>query len=190
MPGVDETILLQRLLDDDPSAWKELVGKYSGLLLALARRTFAAYGFAASNHDCEDAVAETWSNLLRNERQQIRRCLERGQLLPTLHVLTRNRTVDVMRRRKLVTEPLQEELVEATAAEPALESTPDLAHRLRAALARLSTKERTLVELFYLQEKKYREIELLTGVSQNSVGPTLARALLKLRDALGRATDG
>ena len=187
----DERLLLQRLLEDDPAAWRDVVGKYSGLLLSLARRTFAAYGFEASDHDCEDAVADVWGNLLRTERQLIRRCLERGQLLPTLHVLTRNRTVDIMRRRKFVTEPLREELVEAPADDPEPESRPELAGRLRAALAQLSSKERTLVELFYLLGKKYREIELLTGVSQNSVGPTLTRALAKLRDAMDTpSTEG
>jgi RNA polymerase sigma factor (sigma-70 family) len=48
----------------------------------------------------------------------------------------------------------------------------------------LNARERTLVELFFLQGKKYREIAALTGVAQNSIGPTLGRALSKLRTAL------
>lgn len=182
MAGMDETILLRRLLADDPSAWRELVEKYSALLLAISRRTFGGYGFAVSDHDCEDVVAEVWGNLLRNNRQVIRQCLERKQVLPTLHVLTRNRTIDVMRRRKLVTQPLSEEFAEVPVVETEAEELP--VAQLRIALTQLSAKERTLVELFYLQKKKYREIELLTGISQNSVGPTLARALEKLRAKL------
>jgi len=182
MAGADETILLRRLLADDSSAWRELVKKYSALLHTISRRTFAGYGFTASNADCEDVVAEVWGNLLRNDRRLLRQCLERKQVLPTLHVLTRNRTIDVMRRRKLVTQPLDEELLEVPVAEA--EPAPLPLEKLRSALTVLSTKERTLVELFYLQKKKYREIELLTGISSNSVGPTLARALSKLRDHL------
>jgi RNA polymerase sigma-70 factor (ECF subfamily) len=186
MSGASETLLLQRLLQDDPAAWREIVSKYSGLLLSLARRTFGSYGFTASNHDCEDVVSEVWSNLLRNDKQVIRRCLERGQLLPMLHVLTRNRTIDVMRRRKFVTEQLDEELTEVPSAESESELPLDPNNQLPKALGQLSAKERTLVDLFYLQGKKYREIELLTGVSQNSVGPTLARALAKLREWIAK----
>ncbi|MCG3149009.1 MAG: hypothetical protein PCFJNLEI_02461 [Verrucomicrobiae bacterium] len=181
MAGADETILLRRLLADDPPAWQELVNKYSALLLSISQRTFAGYGFTASTHDCEDVVAEVWRNLLHHDRRLLRQCLERQQLLPTLHVVTRNRTIDVMRRRKLITQPLADELVEVPAAEPA----PDLSGRLQQALAQLAPKERTLIELFYLQRKKYREIELLTGISANSIGPTLARALGKLRVTVG-----
>jgi RNA polymerase sigma-70 factor, ECF subfamily len=187
MTGAHETVLLQRLLRDDPAAWQEIVATYAGLLLAIARRTFAAYGFEVSTHDCEDVVAEVWGNLLRHERRLIQQCLARRQLLPTLHALTRNRSIDLMRRRKFVTQPLAGEGDELPAVDA--ESAPDaeLASLLPQALAELSAKERTLVELFFLHGKKYREIELLTGVSQNSVGPTLTRALGKLRDWLAES---
>ena len=179
----DEKTLLQRLLADDASAWREVVEKYTGLLLAISRRTFGVYGFEASMADCEDAVADVWGNLLRHEGRLIRQCMERGQLLPMLHVLTRNRTIDLMRRRKLMTQPLDEELTELPAEEQPAENAEIIA-RIPAALTVLAPKERTLVELFFLQGKKYREIELLTGIPQNSVGPTLNRALAKLRVAL------
>lgn len=44
-----------------------------------------------------------------------------------------------------------------------------------------------LVELFYLDRKKCRQDELLTGVPQDSVGRTRARALTKLRDRIGES---
>ena len=184
MTGAREILLLQRLLRDDPAAWQELVETYAGLLLAIARRTFAAYGFEVSTHDCEDVVAEVWGNLLGHERRLIQQCLERRQLLPTLHALTRHRSVDRMRRRKVLTRPLAGEHDELPGDAAGAEVDTELAELLPQALAELSAKERTLVDLFFLQDKKYREIELLTGVSRNSVGPTLARALAKLRDWL------
>jgi RNA polymerase sigma-70 factor (ECF subfamily) len=184
MSGANETVLLQRLLDDDPAAWRELVEKYSGLLLALSRRTFGSYGFDASEQDCEDVVAEVWRNLLQNDRQLARRCIAQGKVLPTLHVLTRNRSVDVMRRRKFVNVPL-EEVIEVTPAEEAEQSfDPELAELLPRALAQLSVRERSLVDLVFLHDKRYREIELLLGIPQNSIGPTLTRTLAKLRKAI------
>jgi len=38
--------------------WLEVVQQHSGIMLAIAHRTFAAYGFHASAQDVEDAVAE------------------------------------------------------------------------------------------------------------------------------------
>jgi len=133
-------------------------------------------------------VAEVWRNLLQHDRRLVRQCLERGSLLAMLHTLTRHRSVDLLRRRKLVTEPFTEELELAPAAEPELEDRSQLTERLGPALARLSARERALVELFYLHQKSYREIELLTGVRLNSIGPTLGRALAKLRTALAEPT--
>lgn len=184
MSGANEAHLLQRLLQDDPAAWREIVEKYSGLLLAISRRTFSSYGFEASEEDCEDAVADVWRNLLQNNRQVVRQCIERGQLLPTLHVLTRNRSVDVMRRRKCVSVPLDNAVEEVAVDATDSAADSESIELLPRALERLSVRERTLVELFYLHDKKYREIELLLGIPQNSIGPTLARALAKLRQTL------
>ena len=49
------------------------------------------------------------------------------------------------------------------------------------ALKTLTPREQNAVRLFFLHDRKYREIAALTGMPQNSIGPTLARALVKLR---------
>jgi len=176
--------LLERLLRDDAAAWDELVRRYSALMLETARRTFAAYGFSASHHDHEDAVAVVWQNLLARDCERIRSCLGRRNFLPTLYVLVRNRCVDVMRRHKIQAEPISDECPLAAPAEPPPSGdalTPE--HGL-AALEVLSERERALVQLFYLRERKYREISEITGIPMNSIGPMLQRALAKMRKHL------
>ncbi len=181
-PGRDQAedtrALLRRLLRDEPDAWAELVREHAGLLTAVARRAFASYGFDAAPHDAEDAVAEVWRNLLANDRHLLRTSLERDSLLQTLHVLARNRSIDIMRRRKSWTVELREGHEQPAAPAPEV-SESDLA-RLRSAIEELSPRERTLVRLFFLQRKRYREIAALTGIAQNSIGPTLARAVARL----------
>jgi RNA polymerase sigma-70 factor (ECF subfamily) len=184
MAAASEIALLQRLLREEPAAWREVVEKYTGLLLAISRRTFLTHGFLPSNQDCEDAVAEVWRNLLADKRKVVRRCLEHGHFLATLQVLARNRTVDVLRRRRIVSVPLNEELVGETPEQPEPPPTSGLERHLPQAMKVLSTRERRLIELFFLRGKKYREIEALTGIPQNSIGPTLGRALVKLRKEL------
>ena len=43
------------------------------LLIALAARTFAAYGYEASIHDSEDVAAAVWKNVLDHDKRIIRR---------------------------------------------------------------------------------------------------------------------
>lgn len=179
-------LLLERLLRYDPKAWNELVETYSGLLLTIVRGTFARYGFTPASADVEDVVADVWQNLLANELKIVRQCLQNGYLLQTLHVLARNRAIDLLRRRKFETMPLDGN-------EPAVESPPSMVPsaavdipeaRLHQAIATLTPRERAFVALFFLQGKKYKEIAALTGIAMNSIGPTIGRALIKLRQVL------
>ena len=178
----DVISLLDRLLADDSRAWQELVRQYSPLLLAIVRKTFARYAARPTAQDCEDAVAEVWTNLLENDRRLVRQCRQKGNFLPMIQVLARNRSIDIMRKRQ----PSALALVESQAAAPvtteaASEISPTA---VAAAAAQLPSRQRVLINLFFLQGKKYREIAVLTGIPQNSIGPTLARALAALRKAI------
>jgi len=171
--------LLERILNDDRDAWDRLVRDYTGFLTAIARKIFATYGAANVTHDIEDAVCEVWKNLIENDRRVIRLCLERNNFLQTLQVLTRNRCVDILRRRQ---NPLAIEDVHPAQPEtPQAEFSTEEINRL---VEELPPRERILITLFFLQGKKYREIADLTGIPQNSIGPTLARALARLRKTI------
>ena len=176
--------VLQRLLRDEPAAWATLVREYSGVMIRVAERTFASYGYKPVTQNAEDVVAVVWSNVLANDRRIIRQCLAKGHWLATLYTLVRNRAVDVMRAHRLQTVPLDEthQPEQETDAEPEPQAPPP--EQLREALQKLNERERTLVNLFFLQGKKYSEIAGLTGIAQNSIGPTLGRALAKMRTAM------
>jgi RNA polymerase sigma-70 factor (ECF subfamily) len=180
----DTRKLLRNLLKGDELAWQAFIGDYAGLMLGIARRTFATYGFDSATQDAEDAVAEAWRNLLDRNGLLIRKCLKRGNLLQTLIVLARNRAVDIMRKRKGITVEF-EERHGGSVDFPAPEAPQPSDSALRTAVRKLPDRERTLVTLFFLQRRKYREIAVLTGIPQNSIGPTIARALRRLREDIG-----
>ena len=179
----DDSALLAGLVAHDARAWRRLVDKYSPLLLAVSRRTFASYGFRSTSEDVEDAVADVWSNLLAGNLRLVHQCLARGNLLQTLQVLARNRSVDLMRKRRLNTVRLDEGFAVAEGDEEETDFDVD-PHELTAAMDELTPRQRALVQLFFLQGRKYREIADLTGIPQNSVGPTLTRAVARLRQVL------
>lgn len=181
-PKEDIPELLRRLLKGDAGGWREMIERYSPFLLAVARRTFQGYGVRPERSDCEDAIAEVWKNLVENDHKVIRDCLERNSLLPTLQVLARHRAIDIMRRRRHNLSLSDAPPGVEPAAPPA---PPDLpTEDLAAALNQLTPRERTVVNLFFLQGRKYREIATLTGIPQNSIGPTLSRALARLRQVI------
>lgn len=177
--------LVERLLRDERDAWREVVDEYAGFLFAVARRTFASYGYTAGVHDVEDCVAEVWHNVLAHDRRLLHQCRERGNLLQTLHVLARNRAIDCMRARKLSVRPLNEwdgsDGPETGTHNQPAELPPVKLERVLGALA---LREKIIVSLFFLQRKKYREIAALTGIPQNTIGPTISRALAKMRKAI------
>ncbi len=178
--------LLKRLIRYDRQAWNELVATYSGLLFASVRRTCGRYGFIPSTSDVEDLVAEVWQNLLVNDLKIVRRCYQQGYFLQTLHVLARNRTIDMLRKRRMETVPLDgnepaEDRPLAALPAGALDVSKS---QLRQALATLAPREQSLLALFFLQGKTYKEIAALIGISINSIGPTLGRALIKMRKVL------
>jgi RNA polymerase sigma-70 factor (ECF subfamily) len=177
-------LLLVRLLKDDEEAWRSVVAHYSGFLLAVAEKTFRRYGFQAAPQDAEDAAAEVWRNLLADDRRLVRNCIERGNFLQTIQVLARNRSVDIMRKRGGQFVELRDEHSDLPAAQGEAGIEIEAA-RLTAAVEKLPNRERTLVKLFFLQGRKYHEISRLTGIPMGSIGPTLARAVQKLRAAIG-----
>jgi len=174
--------LLSRLLHNDRQAWEELIERFSPLLVAIASRTLAHYGPPARAEDAEDAVAEVWKNLLEDDLRIVRNCLAKDNFLQTIHVLARHRSIDLLRRRHAC------RVLPLTFDAPAQDSdvgecfasTELVEHATQV----LEQRERTLVELFFLHGKKYREIAQLTGIPQNSIGPTLARAMAKMRKVL------
>ena len=175
--------LLARLLAGDDLAWSELVAQCSPLLMAVAAKVFNMYGAPGRGQDVEDAVADVWKNLLENNQRVLRECRLNGNFLQVVHVLARHRAIDILRKRRgrhVVS--LEHDWPLAAAHEEDTVASDEL---VAAAIVALGERERLLVQLFFLQGKKYREIAALTGIPQNSIGPTLARAIAKMRKALG-----
>ncbi len=102
-------------------------------------------------------------------------------------VIARSVTFDFLRRKKIRSWLVffkGEDLPQ-----PACEDTPEIesdqtAH-LQAALAKLSDKERELVNLHYYQELSQREIAEITGLTPSNVGVRIHRAVIKLKNILG-----
>lgn len=153
------------------------------LLQGLARRNFQKYGYDADAATCEDICSQIWEQLLANDRKLLLTCLDEDRLFPMLHTMARNRCIDHIRKfRKL---SLSEEEIVLDGQPVTSEPAPGLKREwLLQHIRSLPRREREVIELFYIQDLTYREIHQVSGISENSIGPTLKRALRRLRERI------
>lgn len=180
-----EQQLIDDLINKREDAWRKIITEYTGFLIALVRKTHLNYGIEIPLHDAEDIVAEIWQNLLENDMRVLRVCQDRNNFFPTLSVLARNRSIDRIRKQKLAFVELNEEFHSKLPddSNDALFSQISSA-KLMEFINELPYKQKVIINLFFLQGKHYKEIETLTGISQNSIGPTLYRAIQQLKQKI------
>jgi RNA polymerase sigma-70 factor (ECF subfamily) len=202
-PDTDE--LLQRSADGDAGARDQLLGRQRDRL----RRMVAARLDArlAARVDPSDVVQDVLAEAARRLPEYLRdravpfypwlRQLAAQRLidLHRQHVLARRRSV---RREEPGGLPLPDESANVLAERLAASATGPSQHlareearaRARAALDRLSPRDREVLELRHLEQLSVAETAAALGVSQAVVKTRHLRALTRLRDLLNLPGEG
>lgn len=171
----DARALIESALGGDESAFEELIRAHS-------RRLFAvAHGVLQNGAEAEDVVQETFLKAWRMRRKV--RDAERFE--SWLISISRNRALDVLRRRRSV--PLDENTAEFPSQEAAPGSGMDDAEReaqVHRALAELPEHYREALSLRYLEGLDCRAVETAMGLSNGALRGILGRALETLRRTL------
>lgn len=170
---------------DEQQAFSAVVDAYQGLLLRYAARMLT------SRASAEDVVQNAFLKCASHWKGPMR---PSDDLVAWLYRVVHNEALDQIRRerrrwslhRRHAEE--QPETVEPGAGRPAEPS--DAAAAAAAALAILSERERHLVTLKVYEEKSYKEIAELTGLSIGNVGFILHGAMKKLAGHLGATKGG
>lgn len=176
--------LLERIAAGDPTAVKQCMDTYGGLVWSLARR------LSASAADAEDATqeifVEIWKSAARYDPKM-------GSEAVFLTTIARRRLIDRMRARKR--RPRTEEFDEELPPEPAFE-TPDAgalaveAALAARALAQLGEGEREILLMGIVEGMTHSEIATATGKPLGTVKTQLRRGLIKVRALLGSDAQG
>ena len=107
----------------------------------------------------------------------------KGPLKPWFMRVVRNRCLDMMRRRRSGTVPVEELVDPAHGPEEALESA-QRGFRIQVALGRIAPDKREIVVLRDYLDLSYAEIAAILDVAQGTVMSRLHRARLALKEAL------
>jgi RNA polymerase sigma-70 factor (ECF subfamily) len=173
--------LLQRCLARQPHAWEDFVDRFLGLVVHVINHSAHSRSIAVSPHDLEDLAAEVFMAIVAEDFAVLRRFRGQSSLATYLTVVARRVVVRELLKRRIVPKDMNgaaHDVEDASAdAEERLANHEEV-HRL---LGELDGEEADIVRLYHLEGKSYQEISRETGVSENSIGPTLSRARAKMR---------
>ena len=181
-----DTTLVHQALAGDQDAFEALVSRYQRSLLQLIYRYVGEY------HEAQDILQQVWLQLY----------LSLPTLDPHVHVkpwlftVARNRSVDALRRRRLLffseLETVNEE-DEATYLDTIPDTSPmteeeielrDLQREIQRAIHTLPCIYRSVVSLYYREQMNYTEIGRTLMMSVSTVKARFHRAKPFLRDVL------
>ena len=155
--------------------FEAIVAEYERQLIAYAARITGSHSLA------EDIVQEAFIKLAHNWQGEL---APSPQVSAWLYKVAHNAAIDHLRhvRRHKAIEKIitnEREIAEEESAENKM-STAETADTVRAALAALNARDRSIVILKIYEEKSYKEIAEIAGISVNNVGFILNNAMKKL----------
>ena len=178
--GTEEAKIVRRIVAGEPDALSDLYARYSGMLLALARRVLG------NTSDAEEVLQECF---LQVWKQAGRYDPRRSSVSTWLVLITRSRAIDRLRSRKVgdkaVTAVKQEK--------PDTHTSPkgvgdvlmqERRERLRHEMKELPDEQREVLELAFYKGMTQREISEDTGIPLGTVKTRTLLAMRKLRKAL------
>ena len=157
----------------DQGAMAELYDRYSSVVYAVALRVLGDTGAA------EDVLQEVFLQLWRNPSAFDS---ARGSLAAWLAVITRNRAIDALRKRKPETDI--EDVIVSVA--PDLASDADrtrVAAKIRGVLSAMPLPQKNALEMAYFEGLTHSEIATKTGEPLGTIKTRIRAGLLALRKA-------
>ena len=172
--ATDDADLLSRMRRGDQTAMASLYDRYVRIVYSVALRVLRDPASA------EDVSQEIFMQIWRNPDSFI---ASRGSIGGWLAVVARNRSIDLLRRRK-PTDSV-DDVVLASNCDLAKEAERNsLIEKARGAMAGLSAEQRKSVEMAFFDGLTHSEIAEMTGDPLGTVKTRIRAALIVLRKAM------
>lgn len=177
--------LIKRCLTRHPGAWKDFVDRYLGLFIHVINHTLHAHSLRGTHEDVDDLSADIFLEILADDFAVLRKFRGKSSLATYLTVIARRVVIRTLMTRRYSEAmghvlPHRASLAGAQVSKPDQQRVDDR-EEIQVLLRSLPERDATVVRLFHLDGKSYREIEQLTGLPENSIGAILSRAREQLR---------
>jgi RNA polymerase sigma factor (sigma-70 family) len=164
--------LIQRCIEGNQEAWKQLIRRYERLIYSIALRI------------CRDseAAADVLQQVCLELYQRLDEVRNAESLASWIATVTRRKSCDYWRRHQ----PAEPLLDDSSADPDDMFVSIERQHTLERAMASLPERNRRLMQMLYMSGRhySYQEIARELGISVASIGPTRIRSLKKLRKLL------
>jgi RNA polymerase sigma-70 factor (ECF subfamily) len=168
-----DLVIVTGLKSGDQGAMAQLYDRYSSVVYAVALRVLGDTGAA------EDVLQEVFLQLWRNPGAFD---AARGSLASWLAVITRNRAIDVLRKRRPETDI--EDVVLSVAPDLAGEAErARAAAKIRGVLGTMAATQRQALEMAYWEGMSHSEIADKTGEPLGTIKTRIRTGLMVLRKA-------
>jgi RNA polymerase sigma-70 factor (ECF subfamily) len=177
--------LIDRCLGKEPGAWNDFVDRYLGLIYHVIQHAAYARSRTLSSEDVEDIAAEILLRIVDDEYAILKRFKGTSSLPTYLTVIARRICV-----KQLIKRQREEELGHTNAHRAIVEDGASgeveaivSADEVERMLEELPERDAEVVRLYHLKYMNYRQIAKRLGISENSIGPILAKAKKRMREA-------
>jgi RNA polymerase sigma-70 factor, ECF subfamily len=172
-PASDE-LLLNRVRANDQRAMRDLFDRYGSMVYSVALRVLKDPGHA------EDVMQEIFFQVWKAPNTFVQ---SRGSLGAWLAVVTRNRAIDSLRRRK-PTDPVDEVVLTSSTNLASEVERNTIMEKIRGVLKSLPPEQQKSVELAFFEGLSHSEIAARTGDPLGTVKTRIRSALISLRKAI------
>ena len=175
MPVKDEKELIERCKAGEQEAWRELVETYRDMVFAVARRVAV--------QSAEDAAQETFFRVFRS----LGNFRGESKFSTWIYRVAYNTSLDIVSKRGIVTEnPDGFEQPYGGPGPDDLTISAEYSEAVKTALKGIRPEYRTVLELYYLLGKSYKETAEITDLPIGTVKTYLHRAKKDMLKALRR----
>lgn len=174
--AANDAALVSAIRAGDQNAMAALYDRYSAVVYSIALRVLGDTGAA------EDILQDVFMQLWRNPSAFD---ASRGNLGAWLAVITRNRSIDALRKRR----PEQDFEEVVLSVEPDFASDADrsrIGEKVRSLLAAMPDGQRKALELAYFEGLSHTEIATKTGEPLGTIKTRIRAGLLTLRKAFSQ----
>jgi len=169
----DESQIRARLASDDSSALEMIWDQYSTDLLAYL------IGIMCSRFDAEDALQEVFITIAKKRHQ----LANARNLKAYLFRMAHNKAVSHIKQHSRRREQLEKK-ADWLIFTPKDDDENDRSIQVTTALAALPEKQRVILTLKFFQDKTFREISELLGISENTAASRYRYGLSKLKNII------